>query len=348
MKKILSMLLATTMMASLAVSCSSEDTTSTTTGDDGSQTTVIEKLTVGFVPSRDPDEVVTATEPLKGLLQAELATMGYDVKAVEITVGTNYEVVAEGMSAGTIDIGLIPGGTFVLYDDGVDVILTATRDGLTIDSDDAKDWNENKPTEGDASNRAVSYRSLIIAGPSEKGQAIAAKVNNGEELTWDDINELTWNIGSTTSAAGYIYPSLWLKENYGKSIPDLTNAVLSDSYTSSFARLASGQTDVMVVYADGRRDNEENWTGDFGREATIWDETNVIGVTPGIYNDTVSVSKKMDDDLKAAVTQAFLNISLTDEGKEVISIYNHAGYQIAQSSDYDSEREAQKMLRESN
>ena len=33
----------------------------------------------------------------------------------------------------------IPGGTYVLYDDGCDVLLTATRDGLSIDSDSAKD-----------------------------------------------------------------------------------------------------------------------------------------------------------------------------------------------------------------
>lgn len=29
------------------------------------------------------------------------------------------------------------------------------------------------------------YKSIIIAGPSAKGQELAAKVNNGEELTWD-------------------------------------------------------------------------------------------------------------------------------------------------------------------
>ncbi|MEN2465772.1 PhnD/SsuA/transferrin family substrate-binding protein [Ornithinibacillus sp. JPR2-1] len=137
----------------------------------------MERLSIGFVPSREPDEIITATEPLKNLLKEELATLGYDINEVEITVGTNYEAVGEGLSAGTIDVGLIPGGTYVLYDDGAEVILTSTRAGLSIDSEDAKDWNDNKPTE--ASDEQVTYyRALMIAGPSEKGQALAEKVNN--------------------------------------------------------------------------------------------------------------------------------------------------------------------------
>ena len=94
--------------------------------------------------------------------------------------------------------------------------------------------------------------------------------------------------------------SLWLQENFDKTITDLEKVVQVDSYGSAFARLAAGQTDVLVTYADARRDNEEKWTSEFGRSASIWEETDVIGVTPGIYNDTISVSKNseiMDDKL---------------------------------------------------
>ncbi|MCR5156736.1 MAG: phosphate/phosphite/phosphonate ABC transporter substrate-binding protein [Butyrivibrio sp.] len=307
----------------------------------------IDKLTIGFVPSRDPDEIVTATEPLKELLTTELAGLGYEVGEVDITVGTSYEAVGEGLSAGTIDVGLIPGGTYVLYDDGCDVILTATRDGLSIESPDAKTWNDNKPTEP-TEDQVTFYRGLIIAGPSEAGQAIAAKVNNGEEITWEDLDGLNWSVMNSSSSAGYIYPSLWLQANYEKHITDLTHAVQADSYGNAFARLASGQIDVLCCYADARRDNEEKWTTEFGRTDSIWDETNVIGVTDGIYNDTISVSKTsdvMDDAFKAAITQAFINIGNTDAGKEVISIYNHNGYVEAKSEDYESERAAQELIK---
>ena len=66
-------------------------------------------------------------------------------------------------------------------------------------------------------------------------------------------------------------------------------------------------------------------------------------------NDTISVSKNseiMDDALIAALQNAFINIGNTDEGKQVIAIYSHNGYQKAQSSDYDNERAAQKLIQE--
>ncbi|MBU5594289.1 PhnD/SsuA/transferrin family substrate-binding protein [Amphibacillus sp. MSJ-3] len=336
---------------SVLVACGGTDSDNGTSDDGASEDTgnvQIDELTIGFVPSREPEEIITATEPLKELLTKELAEQGYDVENVDITVGTNYEAVGEGLSAGTIDVGLIPGGTYVLYDDGAEVVLTATRAGLNKDSDNASDWNDNKPTEP-SDEQVTYYRALIIAGPSEKGQELAEKVNNGEELTWEDVNSASWAVMSSSSPAGYIYPAIWLGDNFDKTITDLDNVIQSDSYGSAFARLAEGkQIDVLVTYADARRDNEDSWTSDFNREKSIWEETNVIGVTPGIYNDTVSVSKNsdiMDDGLKQAIQQAFINIGETEEGKEVISIYNHEGYQISKDSDYDDERTAQEVVR---
>ena len=115
------------------------------------------------------------------------------------------------------------------------------------------------------------------------------------------------------------------------------------------ARLASGQVDVLVSYADVRRDYTDQWQSEYGRTASIWDETNVIGVTPAIYNDTVSMSKTseiMTDEFKTALQNAFINIGNTEEGKEVIAIYSHQGYQVAKSEDYDNERAAQQLIQE--
>ena len=356
MKKALSLLLAGVMCVGLLAGCSGQDSGTDTT-DDSTNTettetgnTQIDTLRIAFVPSREPDEIITATEPLKQMLTDELAKLGYDVGEVEITVGTSYEAVGEALSAGTADVGLIPGGTYVLYDDGCDVLLTATRDGLSIDSDNAKDWNDNAPTEP-TTNQVTSYRALMIAGPSEKGQALAAKVNAGEALTWEDVSGVNWSVANSSSPAGYIYPSLWLQENFDKNITELPHAVQSDSYGSAFARLASGQVDVLCTYADARRDYEDEWTGEYAMTNSIWDDTAVIGVTPAIYNDTISVSKTspiMDDAFKAALSEAFINIGNTEEGKEVIAIYSHNGYQPAQSSDYDSERAAQEMIQSLN
>ena len=340
----------TSSASSTDSSANSTDSSTSTSASSETSNKKIDTLRIAFVPSREPEEIVTATEPLKQMLTDELATLGYDVGEVDITVGTSYEAVGEALAAGTADVGLIPGGTYVLYDDGCDVLLTATRDGLSIDSDNAKDWNDNAPTEP-TTEQVTSYRALMIAGPSEKGKELAAKVNAGEALTWEDVSSANWSVANSSSPAGYIYPSLWLQENFDKNITDLPHAVQSDSYGSAFARLASGQVDILCTYADARRDYEDEWTTEYGMTNSIWDDTAVVGVTPAIYNDTISVSKTspiMDDDFKQALGQAFINIGNTEEGKEVIAIYSHNGYQWAKSEDYDSERAAQEMIQSLN
>lgn len=340
----------TSSASSTDSSANSTDSSTSTTASSETSNKKIDTLRIAFVPSREPEEIITATEPLKQMLTDELATLGYDVGEVDITVGTSYEAVGEALAAGTADVGLIPGGTYVLYDDGCDVLLTATRDGLSIDSDNAKDWNDNAPTES-TTEQVTSYRALMIAGPSEKGKELAAKVNAGEALTWEDVSSANWSVANSSSPAGYIYPSLWLQENFDKNITDLPHAVQSDSYGSAFARLASGQVDILCTYADARRDYEDEWTTEYGMTNSIWDDTAVVGVTPAIYNDTISVSKTspiMDDDFKQALGQAFINIGNTEEGKEVIAIYSHNGYQWAKSEDYDSERAAQEMIQSLN
>ena len=340
----------TSSASSTDSSANSTDSSTSTTASSETSNKKIDTLRIAFVPSREPEEIITATEPLKQMLTDELATLGYDVGEVDITVGTSYEAVGEALAAGTADVGLIPGGTYVLYDDGCDVLLTATRDGLSIDSDNAKDWNDNAPTEP-TTEQVTSYRALMIAGPSEKGKELAAKVNAGEALTWEDVSSANWSVANSSSPAGYIYPSLWLQENFDKNITDLPHAVQSDSYGSAFARLASGQVDILCTYADARRDYEDEWTTEYGMTNSIWDDTAVVGVTPAIYNDTISVSKTspiIDDDFKQALGQAFINIGNTEEGKEVIAIYSHNGYQWAKSEDYDSERAAQEMIQSLN
>ena len=120
----------------------------------------------------------------------------------------------------------------------------------------------------------------------------------------------------------YLYPSLLLQDNFGISITDLQSKVALDNYATALSQLASGQIDIMVTYADARLDYADQWTSEFGRTNSIWDETNVIGVTEGIYNDTISVTKdpSMTPELKEAIQKAFINIGNTEEGQKIISI----------------------------
>ena len=317
----------------------------------------MDKLTFQFVPSKDADVIITGTKNLPELVKAEMAKLGYDIGTVEISVGTSYEATGEAMCAGSIDVGWLPGGTYAIYsqDKEVDVILTATRAGLSNDSTDPKTWNGDANKTLPTDDQVTFYRSLIYATPSAYGKELAAKVNAGEALTWEDLDKAVWAVGNTSSSAGYIYPTMWLMDNYeGKKVSDLSN-IVQLGYADAFAQAAAEQVDIIVCYADGRRDYEAAWntatdsadaTGKagMGRTDTIWNEMNVIGVTPGIYNDTVAVTTAKKDiynpEFISALQNALINIINTDEGKAIFSVYSHAGYAIATDADYDGARAA--------
>ena len=317
-------------------------------------------LELQFVPSKDADVIITGTKNLPELLKAALLEQGYDVKNINITVGTNYEATGEAMAAGTVDLGWLPGGTYALFSDDVDVILTATRAGLSNDSEDPKTWNGEANATQKNGPQVTYYRSLIYATPSEYGKKLAEKVNNGEALTWEDLDGAKWAVQKTSSSAGYIYPSMWLMANYdGKKISDLSNVIPLDSgYGTAFSYAAAEQVDIIVCYADGRNDYEASWTlptdkqdetgkQGMGRTESIWNELNVIGVTEGIYNDTVAISKASQyytPEIVAALQDCFINIINTDEGKAIFDVYSHTGYAKATDADYDGARAALKAV----
>lgn len=342
MKKIFKLCIVLGILVSV-VACSKPNTDKPNEGGN----VKVETLKIQFVPSKNVDDIVTTTDPLKDLLKTTLATKGFDVTNVEVTVSDSYEAAGEALSTGAIDLAFIPAGTYVLYhEDGAELLLAATRAGLSKDSAVAKDWNDGQPTTGDSANQVTYYRSLLIAGPSAIGKELSDKVNAGTALTWEDVNKATWCHSSPTSSAGYIYPTIWLQDNFSKKITDLEKAVQTTGYGDTATRLANGQCDIGVGFADFRRDFEANWTTDYGRKETIWAETNVIGVTDGIMNDTISYSKHsttLTADLIKALQEAFIEIAQTDAGKEVIKIYSHEGYTYVKDADYDSSRKAQEL-----
>ena len=100
-KKIFALLSVVVLTMALMVGCGSSKS------DD-------DELVVYFVPSRDPKEIQSATEPLADMLKEELAKEGFEFKNIRIEVGTSFEAVGEALESGTAHVGFIPGGTYVL------------------------------------------------------------------------------------------------------------------------------------------------------------------------------------------------------------------------------------------
>ena len=336
-KRILSVVLAAAMLTGM-----------TAMGAYAEEAKEIKKLTIMYVPSRPADEIISTTSGLKDILIEKLGEAGYNVGDVEISVSDNYNAAGEALAAGTADIGYVPGGTYALFSDDMQLLLTATRDNLIPDTFEPSDWNgdENK-TQREPGVPVTYYKGLVYAGPSETGKALAEKVNNGEALTWEEVSAANWAVGSLTSNASYIYPNLWLEEQFGKKVTDLPNVTIDMKQPDMFLQAAAEQVDVIVCYADGRMDYEEKWMTEFGREDSIWNELNVIGVTPNIYNDTVCLAKTGDnaeflnsEEFQATLSDIFMGLADTEEGRTIIGIYSHTGYQPGNDADYDAARNA--------
>ncbi len=308
----------------------------------------VKELKIAISPYQDADTIKTNTAPLGKLLQDKMKAKGYTIGKVTMNVGTSYSAVGEALSAGSADLGFISGATYVMYDKDVDVLLTALREGIDKDSTDLKVWN-NGSKDAFKKDLVKYYRSAIVVGPSAKGQALLAKVKKGEKPTWEELNDLKWSVMSPASASGYLYPSLWLKKNYGKKISDLAHVIQSDSYTTSAARLASGQVDVLVAYSHIRIKMEKNWQTKLGGTAPIWQQTGVIGVTDKIFNDTVSYSKTskvmQDEGFRKALGESLIEIGKTEEGLKILKTLGHKGYDWAAGKDYDDERTIRKELK---
>ncbi len=373
MKKLLVVLLSVLMIASLTACGKEEETV---------DSNVIDTLTVSFVPSKDADVILEAangetdTQKANGwrglgqIIIDSLAEKGFTVNNVEIGVGTDYAATGEGMISGTIDIGLIPASTYVLYQpDGVNLLVEALRWGVAGEDAsvalDPKDgiapWNGSITQ--DATTKATGYASLIYVNTeTEKGADLYNKAVEGT-LTWEDVDSATWYVCSSTSSAGYVYPSLWLNNNFGegagnekKTVASLTNVIPDGSYANMMESLLTGGCDVTVGYADVRKDaaSTEAFNAayeDLAAEGkTVWDIVKVIAVSDMIMNDTVSVADesvdpKMTPELVTALQETFIALGETEEGQAAVAPYSHKGYTLGQDSDYDATRAANQLFK---
>ena len=196
----------------------------------------------------------------------------------------------------------------------------------------------------------------------ESGELVYAEFPDAETaLDQGDSFQLWGRKNKTVNTAGGVSESsiaLQLKVtgfNYiGNPFPaeiDLQDVQMDES-------IADEGADLQVLDKEGATESYYNWykkddeTGKagMGRTDTIWNEMNVIGVTDGIYNDTVAVTTSETrpeihtPEFINAMQQSLINIINTEEGQAIFSVYSHTGYAIATDADYDASRKALTAL----
>ena len=102
MKKFLASILTLALCLGLATGCAGKQPPAENDTESAGETGVkeIPSLKIAFSPYADADQITNATEPLEQMLKEKLLEKGYDVKDIDMTVGTSYTAVGEALSAG--------------------------------------------------------------------------------------------------------------------------------------------------------------------------------------------------------------------------------------------------------
>lgn len=90
----------------------------------------------------------------------------------------------------------------------------------------------------------------------------------------------------------------------------------------------------MVSYGHIRIKNAPIWESDFGGTAPMVEQTGVIGVTDGIYNDMIAYSKTSDtmadEAFRQAVGESFIELAQTEEGQGDLRRIQPGGLRLGQ------------------
>ena len=264
-------------------------------------------LTVGFIPSQNAQILNAKVKPLQQLLSDELEV------PVKVHIATNYNTMIEGLKSKKIDIAFISPVSYTLAHDAhaADVLLKSK--GYLVDN------------KGNQTHHLVDYY---------RSQIVVRKDSNINHLK--DLKDKKIALQDLESTSGYIYPLATLMEKGIKKSDIQIQQV--KGHDQGLIALLNHDVEAVATYQDARADLKKD-------DPDIYQETKVIYRTKKIPNDTISVRNDMSNKWKNKISQAFINISHTKKGKQIISdIYGHQGYEKAKDSDFDTVRKYRDIV----
>jgi phosphonate transport system substrate-binding protein len=211
--------------------------------------------------------------------------LGVEVKG---EVMTNYNALVEAMGANQVHIGFIPAFGYVLANEqyDIEVILKSERDG------------------------SGSYKAQYLVRSDSGIESLA------------DLEGKFWAYGDATSTSGYLFPANQLMEEFDiESATALENEFFSGSvqtggHDSSAIEVYEGGADVATTFDDARTVIEEEYPD-------VMDKLTVLGYTEEIPNDTISVTKELDEELVQEIKDTFLSFNDDEEMIEIMrEVYN--------------------------
>lgn len=308
-----------------------------------------DRITFGFVPSREAETLQDNVKPFEDLLTAEL---GIEVKAV---VTNEYAGLVEAMGNGQADFGAFGPTGYVLAEERYDIepLIQSIRFGAAtfhgqFFTNDPSVCAE-APAPGAWQNTPAGPE---LVGPTDTVALQVGYNPDGTRETLDDGTEVDEGLaceptqpladlvkgedfafGSQTSTSGFIFPALELI-NGGADYESDFNAIFTGGHDEAVTAVYNGDAKFGVSFDDARR-NIRKTNADVGSKVIV------IGITPEVPNDVVAVRSDLPDSLKEAVYEAVESYLGTEEGQAVFDeIYGWTDVRRADDAEFDIVREA--------
>lgn len=149
----------------------------------------------------------------------------------------------------------------------------------------------------------------------------------------EDLAGATFCRPDAFSTSGWIIPSISLRAAGIDPDTDLGEVVDSGGHSGVVRAVYAGDCDAGATFVDARTGVQEEL-------ADVMDVTTVILESPAIPNDGVSFIPSVPEEIRAAITQAFLDMAADPEDAVLLQeLYSWEGFEQVDNSFYDAFRQ---------
>jgi phosphonate transport system substrate-binding protein len=287
-----------------------------------------DEIVLGLVPSQEVDQLVLDAEVLGELLTAELG------HPVTTNVTDSYTALVLAMGSGQAHIGMFGPIALVQAADqvGADIVLQSVRFGSSTYH---TQWFTNDTDR---------FCSTDVVEVEQENGSIYTYCNGTDEADTgpvgeDALNELedgeTIFFVEEGSASGYYYPATQVQTITGKDPFSDIDAQFAGDHPATLQGVQRGDAAVGVSFDDARDNLVEE-------DPQIGEDVTVFAYSEEIPNDGVAVAGDLPDDLKQAISDAFVAVMETEEGAAAFdAVYSIEGLVPADLGALDAARQVE-------
>ncbi|SET79821.1 phosphonate transport system substrate-binding protein [Oceanobacillus limi] len=231
---------------------------------------------------------------------------------VEGKVMANYTALIEAMGSNQVQVGFIPAFGYVQAQEQYDV--------------------------------EVLLKSIRYGSGTYKAQYVI-RADSGIE-SFADLEGKIWAYADKGSTSGYLFPASQLMEEFElESATELENdffggTLPSGGHDNSAIAVYEGDADVATTFDDVRTELEEEYPD-------VMEKLDILDYTAEIPNDTISVTKELDDELVQEIKEIFLSFNDDDEMIEIMNeVYNWDAIDEASDEEYEVVRQTYQEFKD--